>query len=100
MRVCPLHASLPPEFYSRVFDEVPEDTRKLVVSTNVAETSVTVNGITFVIDCGLVKQKQHNAENGMDSLHVVQISKQNAVQRSGRAGRTGPGAGLEWIGRC
>jgi len=91
MRICPLHASLPVEFYQRVFDEPPEGTRKLVVATNIAETSITVPGIKFVIDCGAVKQKIFNAESGMESLNIVPVSKPAAKQRSGRAGRTGPG---------
>ena len=92
MRICPLHSSLPVEFYQRVFDEPPTGTRKLVVATNIAETSITVPGIKFVIDCGAVKQKVFSAETGMESLNIMPVSKPAAKQRSGRAGRTGPGA--------
>ncbi|KAJ1490877.1 P-loop containing nucleoside triphosphate hydrolase protein, partial [Baffinella frigidus] len=91
LRICMLHSSLPVEFYQRVFDEPPDGTRKLVVATNIAETSITVPGIKFVIDCGAVKQKIFNAESGMESLNIVPVSKQAAKQRAGRAGRTGPG---------
>ncbi len=94
MRICPLHASLPVEFYQRVFDAPPEGCRKLVVATNIAETSITVPGIKYVIDCGAVKQKMYNAETGMESLTVVPVSKPAAKQRAGRAGRTGPGVCL------
>jgi ATP-dependent RNA helicase DHX8/PRP22 len=94
LRICPLHSSLPVEFYQRVFDEPPAGTRKLVVATNIAETSITVPGIKFVIDCGAVKQKVFNAESGMESLNVMNISKPAAKQRAGRAGRTGPGVAI------
>jgi ATP-dependent RNA helicase DHX8/PRP22 len=89
--MCPLHSQLPREFYDKVFRPAKPGNRKVVVATNIAETSVTVDGITFVIDCGLVKQKQHSHATGMDSLLVVPISKQAAHQRQGRAGRTAPG---------
>ena len=59
-----------------MFDEPPDGTRKLVVATNIAETSITVPGIKFVIDCGAVKQKIFNAESGMESLNIVPVSKQ------------------------
>jgi HrpA-like RNA helicase len=94
LRICPLHSQLPIEFYQRVFDEPPEGTRKLVVATNIAETSITVPGIKYVIDCGCVKQKIFNAESGMESLTIVPISKPAAKQRAGRAGRTGPGIAI------
>mmetsp|Transcript_39431 Transcript_39431/g.79046 ORF Transcript_39431/g.79046 Transcript_39431/m.79046 type:complete len:196 (+) Transcript_39431:1-588(+) len=94
LRICPLHASLPVEFYQRVFDEPPDGTRKLVVATNIAETSITVPGIKYVIDCGAVKQKQFNAESGMESLVITPVSKPAAKQRAGRAGRTGPGVAI------
>ena len=63
----------------------------MVVATNIAETSLTVDGIKYVIDCGLVKVKVYNPKLGMDTLQVVPISLANADQRSGRAGRTGAG---------
>jgi HrpA-like RNA helicase len=91
LRMCPLHSMLPTEFYARAFEPVPEDTRKVVVATNIAETSVTVDGVKFVIDNGYVKQKQFDPLSGMDALQLVPISKVGATQRMGRAGRTGAG---------
>ena len=65
--------------------------RKCVVSTNVAETSLTVDGVRYVVDCGYCKLKVYNPRVGMDALHVTPVSRANAGQRAGRAGRTGPG---------
>lgn len=89
--VLPLHGSLPPEQQVRVFAPAPPDCRRFIVATNVAETSLTVDGVVFVIDCGYVKQRQYNPSTGMYSLDVVQISRVQADQRAGRAGRTRPG---------
>ncbi|KAJ8747275.1 hypothetical protein K2173_013101 [Erythroxylum novogranatense] len=89
--VLPLHGSLPPEQQVRVFCPPPSNCRRFVVSTNIAETSLTIDGVVYVIDCGYVKQRQYNPSTGMYSLDVVQISKVQANQRAGRAGRTRPG---------
>lgn len=89
--VLPLHGSLPPEQQVRVFAPAPPECRRFIVATNVAETSLTVDGVVFVIDCGYVKQRQYNPSTGMYSLDVVQISRVQADQRAGRAGRTRPG---------
>ncbi|XP_002962098.2 probable pre-mRNA-splicing factor ATP-dependent RNA helicase DEAH4 [Selaginella moellendorffii] len=89
--VLPLHASLPPEFQARVFTPAPSNCRRIIVATNVAETSLTVDGVVYVIDPGFVKQRQYNPTTGMDALCVVQISRVQATQRAGRAGRTCPG---------
>lgn len=62
---------------------------QVIVATNIAETSLTVDGIRYVIDCGYSKLKVHNPKIGMDSLQITPISQANAQQRSGRAGRTG-----------
>ncbi|OEL30532.1 putative pre-mRNA-splicing factor ATP-dependent RNA helicase DEAH4 [Dichanthelium oligosanthes] len=75
----------------RVFAPAPPNCRRFIVATNVAETSLTVDGVVFVIDCGYVKQRQYNPSSGMYSLDVVQISRVQADQRAGRAGRTQPG---------
>lgn len=89
--VLPLHGSLPPELQVRVFSPAPPNCRRIIVSTNIAETSLTVDGIVYVIDTGYVKQRQYNPSTGMYSLDVVQISRVQADQRAGRAGRTRPG---------
>ncbi|CAJ1935647.1 unnamed protein product [Sphenostylis stenocarpa] len=89
--ILPLHGSLPPELQMRVFSRPPPNCRRIIVATNIAETSLTVDGVVYVIDCGYVKQRQYNPSSGMYSLDVVQISKVQANQRAGRAGRTRPG---------
>ncbi|XP_047957914.1 probable pre-mRNA-splicing factor ATP-dependent RNA helicase DEAH4 [Salvia hispanica] len=89
--IYPLHGSLPPELQIRVFSPPPPNCRRFIISTNIAETSLTVDGVVYVIDPGFVKQRQYNPSTGMYSLDVVQISKVQANQRAGRAGRTRPG---------
>uniref|UniRef100_A0A7N0T0X3 RNA helicase n=1 Tax=Kalanchoe fedtschenkoi TaxID=63787 RepID=A0A7N0T0X3_KALFE len=89
--VLPLHGSLMPELQVRVFAPAPPNCRRFIVSTNIAETSLTVDGVVYVIDCGYVKQRQYQPITGMYSLDVVPISKVQANQRAGRAGRTRPG---------
>ncbi|XP_020229859.1 probable pre-mRNA-splicing factor ATP-dependent RNA helicase DEAH4 [Cajanus cajan] len=89
--ILPLHGSLPPELQVRVFSPPPPNCRRIIVATNIAETSLTVDGVVYVIDSGYVKQRQYNPSSGMYSLDVVQISKVQANQRAGRAGRTRPG---------
>jgi len=89
--ILPLYAALPPQEQIRVFEPTPKNTRKVVIATNIAETSLTVDGIVYVIDPGYVKQKLFNPTTGMESLNVVLISKVAAQQRAGRAGRTKPG---------
>ena len=69
----------------------PEGTRKCVLATNIAETSITIDGIFYVVDPGFVKQNAYDPRLCMDSLVVTPISQAQARQRSGRAGRTGPG---------
>ena len=87
----PLYAGLTSEQQLYVFEPAPENTRKVIVSTNIAEASVTIDGIRFVIDCGYVKLRAYNPTTGIDSLTITPISKASAQQRSGRAGRTKPG---------
>uniref|UniRef100_A0A803M6S3 RNA helicase n=1 Tax=Chenopodium quinoa TaxID=63459 RepID=A0A803M6S3_CHEQI len=87
----PLHGSLPPELQVRVFNPPPSNCRRFIVATNIAETSLTVDGVVYVIDSGYVKQRQYNPQTGMYSLDIVQISRVQANQRAGRAGRTCPG---------
>lgn len=89
--ICPVYANLPTEMQTKIFEKTPPGARKVVLATNIAETSLTIDGISFVIDPGFVKQNVYNARTGMESLIVVPISRASANQRSGRAGRTGPG---------
>ncbi|CAG8208010.1 unnamed protein product [Penicillium salamii] len=89
--VLPLFAALPQAAQQRVFAPAPPRTRKIVLSTNIAETSVTVSGVRHVIDCGKAKVKQFRSRLGLDSLLVKPISKSAAIQRKGRAGREAPG---------
>ena len=87
----PLYAGLSSEQQMYVFDKPPEGTRKVVFSTNVAEASVTIDGIVHVVDCGFVKLRAYNPVTGIESLTPTAISKASAAQRAGRAGRTQPG---------
>ncbi|KAH9948230.1 P-loop containing nucleoside triphosphate hydrolase protein [Amylocystis lapponica] len=89
--VLPIYSALPSEVQSRVFEPTPPGARKVVVATNVAETSLTIPGIYYVIDPGFSKQNAYDPRLGMDSLIVMPISQAQARQRAGRAGRTGPG---------
>ena len=89
--VLPMYSQLPADMQAKIFEAAEKGVRKVVVSTNVAETSLTVDGIKYVIDCGFCKLKVYNSKIGMDTLNVTPVSKANANQRSGRAGRTGPG---------
>lgn len=89
--VLPLFAALPQAAQQRVFQPAPPKTRKIILATNIAETSVTVSGVRFVIDCGKSKIKQFRSRIGLDSLLVKPISKSAATQRKGRAGREAPG---------
>ncbi|RLN05768.1 hypothetical protein BBI17_009655, partial [Phytophthora kernoviae] len=87
----PIYATLPSERQAQVFEPTPEGARKVVLSTNIAETSLTIAGICFVIDTGFCKQTNYNAQTGMESLLVAPVSQAMANQRAGRAGRTAPG---------
>nr|CAD2161530.1 unnamed protein product [Meloidogyne enterolobii] len=89
--VLPIYANLPTELQSKIFEPTPPNARKCVLATNIAETSVTIDGIVYVIDPGFVKQSSYDARGGIDHLNIVTISKAAANQRAGRAGRTGPG---------
>jgi len=89
LAILPIYSQLPSDLQAKIFDKM--DRRKVIVATNIAETSLTVDGIKFVIDTGYCKLKLYNPKMGMDSLQVTPISQANANQRRGRAGRTGPG---------
>ncbi|KAK4710269.1 hypothetical protein R3W88_004782 [Solanum pinnatisectum] len=89
--ICPIYANLPTELHAKIFEPTPEGNRKVVLATNIAETSLTIDGIKYVIDPGFSKMKSYNPRTGMESLLVAPISKASANQRAGRSGRTGPG---------
>ncbi|XP_064262128.1 LOW QUALITY PROTEIN: pre-mRNA-splicing factor ATP-dependent RNA helicase DHX16 [Passer domesticus] len=89
--VLPIYANLPSELQARIFQPTPPGARKVVVATNIAETSVTIDGIVYVLDPGFCKQKSYSARTGMESLVVTPCSKASANQRAGRAGRVAPG---------
>ena len=88
----PLFASLPHNLQQRVFNPAPSSrTRKVIIATNIAETSITVPGVRYVIDSGKARSRQFRPKIGLDSLLVTEISKSSATQRKGRAGREAPG---------
>jgi ATP-dependent RNA helicase DDX35 len=87
----PLYAGLSTEQQMYVFEEAPENTRKVIFSTNIAEASVTIDGIVYVVDTGFVKLRAYNPLTGIESLTATPVSKASATQRAGRAGRTKPG---------
>ncbi|KAK6200436.1 P-loop containing nucleoside triphosphate hydrolase protein [Scheffersomyces amazonensis] len=96
--VYPLYGSLPPHQQQKIFNPAPEPLRpngrpgrKIIISTNIAETSLTIDGIVYVVDPGFSKQKVYNPRIRVESLLVSPISKASAQQRAGRAGRTRPG---------
>jgi ATP-dependent RNA helicase DDX35 len=91
LQALPLYAGLTSEQQLYIFDKTPEGVRKVVFSTNIAEASVTIDGIVYVIDCGFVKLRAYDPKTGIERLAVTAISKAAAAQRAGRAGRTKPG---------
>jgi len=97
MKCIPLYSTLPPNLQQRIFESAPPVKangaigRKVVISTNIAETSLTIDGVVFVIDPGFAKQKVYNPRIRVESLLVSPVSKASAQQRAGRAGRTRPG---------
>ncbi|XP_034728869.1 probable ATP-dependent RNA helicase DHX37 [Etheostoma cragini] len=89
--VLPLYSLLAPEQQAKVFRPSPPGTRACVVATNVAETSLTIPGIKYVVDCGRVKKRFYDRVTGVSSFRVTWTSQASANQRAGRAGRTEPG---------
>lgn len=89
--VLQLHSTLSLEEQDKVFDYPPEGVRKCIISTNIAETSVTIDGVRFVIDSGKVNRMSYDTSGGFNKLAETNISQDSAKQRAGRAGRTGPG---------
>ncbi|KAK4629525.1 Pre-mRNA-splicing factor ATP-dependent RNA helicase prp16 [Fulvia fulva] len=91
LSVLPIYSQMPADLQAKIFDRAAPGVRKVIVATNIAETSLTVDGIMYVVDCGFSKLKVYNPRMGMDTLQITPISQANASQRAGRAGRTGPG---------
>ncbi|KAG6356681.1 hypothetical protein INS49_014555 [Diaporthe citri] len=91
MHVLPLYSLLPTKEQMLVFEPPPDGSRMVILATNVAETSLTIPGIRYVFDCGRSKERKYDHLTGVQSFEVGWISKASASQRSGRAGRTGPG---------
>ncbi|KAI3329390.1 P-loop containing nucleoside triphosphate hydrolase protein [Xylariaceae sp. AK1471] len=89
--ILPIYSQMPADLQAKIFDRAPPGVRKCIVATNIAETSLTVDGIMYVVDAGYSKLKVYNPRMGMDTLQITPISQANAGQRAGRAGRTGPG---------
>lgn len=82
---------MPADLQAKIFEATPDGRRKVIVATNIAETSLTVDGISYVVDAGYSKLKVYNPKVGMDALQITPVSQANANQRTGRAGRTGSG---------
>ncbi|KAI3802849.1 hypothetical protein L1987_30994 [Smallanthus sonchifolius] len=89
--ILPVYSALPSEMQSRIFEPAPIGKRKVVAATNIAEASLTIDGIFYVVDPGFAKQNVYNPKQGLDSLVITPISQASVKQRAGRAGRTGPG---------
>uniref|UniRef100_A0A1Q3F626 RNA helicase n=1 Tax=Culex tarsalis TaxID=7177 RepID=A0A1Q3F626_CULTA len=89
--ILPIYANLPSDMQAKIFEPTPPNARKVVLATNIAETSLTIDNIIYVIDPGFAKQNNFNSRTGMETLMVVPISKASANQRAGRAGRVAPG---------
>ena len=89
--ILPIYSTLPSDLQAKIFEPTPPGARKVVLATNIAETSLTIDGIVYVIDPGFSKQKSYNARTGMESLVVTPISKASSNQRAGRAGRVSAG---------
>lgn len=91
LAILPIYSQLPSDLQAKIFQKAENGARKCIVATNIAETSLTVDGIFYVIDSGYGKIKVYNPRMGMDALQVFPCSRAAADQRAGRAGRTGPG---------
>lgn len=91
LHVLPLYSLLPTKDQLRVFEDAPEGSRMCILATNVAETSLTIPGIRYVVDCGRSKERSFDKTTGVQSFDIGWISKASAMQRAGRSGRTAPG---------
>jgi pre-mRNA-splicing factor ATP-dependent RNA helicase DHX38/PRP16 len=91
LSILPIYSQMPADLQAKIFERAAPGVRKVIVATNIAETSLTVDGIMYVVDSGFSKLKVYNPKMGMDTLQITPVSQANASQRAGRAGRTGPG---------
>ncbi|KAG8850157.1 DEAH-box RNA helicase prp16 [Tulasnella sp. 330] len=91
LSILPIYSQMPADLQAKIFEATSDGRRKVIVATNIAETSLTVDGILYVVDAGYSKLKVYNPKVGMDALQITPISQANANQRTGRAGRTGSG---------
>ncbi|KAI9813377.1 MAG: DEAH-box RNA helicase prp16, partial [Thelocarpon impressellum] len=91
LSILPIYSQMPADLQAKIFEKAAPGVRKVIVATNIAETSLTVDGIMYVVDAGYSKLKVYNPRMGMDTLQITPISQANGSQRAGRAGRTGPG---------
>jgi len=91
LSILPIYSQMPADLQARIFEQAAPGVRKVIVATNIAETSLTVDGIMYVVDGGFSKLKVYNPRMRMDTLQITPIAQANASQRAGRAGRTGPG---------
>lgn len=91
LSILPIYSQMPADLQAKIFEKAAPGVRKVIVATNIAETSLTVDGIMYVVDAGYSKLKVYNPRMGMDTLQITPVSQANASQRAGRAGRTGPG---------
>ncbi|KTW28926.1 hypothetical protein T552_01554 [Pneumocystis carinii B80] len=89
--ILPIYSQMPVDLQAKIFERAENGARKVIVATNIAETSLTLDGIMYVVDSGYCKLKVYNPRMGMDALQITPISQANSNQRSGRAGRTGAG---------
>lgn len=89
--ILPIYSTLPSDMQAKIFEPTPPGARKVVLATNIAETSLTINGVIYVIDPGFCKQKSYNPRSGMEALIVTPVSRASAQQRAGRAGRVAAG---------
>jgi HrpA-like RNA helicase len=91
LRVIPLHSQVPQEEQQLVFSPAPEGKIKVILATNIAESSVTIDDVLVVVDSGLVREMSYNPESAMSTMGTVPTSRASATQRTGRAGRVAPG---------